>query len=216
MIRILPEESLIRTSEADHADWNFRPLLGWIQRARFRLIVQYLSGHHFQRLLEIGYGSGVFMPELVHYCDELYGIDPHPKNEEVAPILRKNGVDASLFCSGAESMPFSDDFFDCIVAVSAMEYVEDIRAASIEICRILQPRGLFVLVTPGHNPLVDIGLKMLTREDAGAHYADRRHRLISSLAKYFTVQERHSKYFLGLPPLQLYTSLTLQAKPNAG
>ena len=215
MIRLLPEKSLIRTGENDHADWNFRPLLGWIQRVRFRLITRYLSGHHFQRLLEIGYGSGVFMPELAHYCDELYGIDPHPKNENVAPILQKHDVNASLYCGGAEFMPFSDDFFDCIVAVSSIEYVEDIRAASIEIRRILQPGGVFLLVTPSHSPFADVGLKILTREDAGTQYADRRHRLISNLAEYFSVQEQHSKYFLGVPLFQLYTSLKLRVKPHA-
>jgi len=213
MIRLLPKESLIRTSETDHADWNFRPFLGWIQRVRFQLIIQHLSGNHFQRLLEIGYGSGVFMPELVHYCDELYGIDPHPKNEDVAPILRKHEINASLFCGSAENMPFSANFFDCIVAVSTMEYVEDIRAASIEIHRILQPGGLFFLVTPSHNPFADFGLKILTREDAGTQYADRRHRLIPGLKEYFTVQERHSKYFLGVPLFQLYTSLKLRVRP---
>ena len=213
MIRLLPRQSLMKTGEVDHADWNFRPFLGQIQNIRFRLIVQHLSGSHFQRLLEIGYGSGVFMPELVRHCDDLYGIDPHPFNESVASVLRNHNVKTSLFCGGAESMPFPDNFFDCIVAVSAMEYVKDIRTASIEIRRILQPGGLFLLVTPSHSPVVDFGLKILTRQDARTEYADRRQVLIPSLAKFFDVQERQSKNFLGVPLFQLYTSLKLRAKP---
>ena len=80
-LKLLPPEVLIKTSEVDHADWNYRPLLSWIQRLRFRHIVSMLAGERFQRLLEVGYGSGIFMPELKQYCDELYGIDLHKKQQ---------------------------------------------------------------------------------------------------------------------------------------
>ena len=63
-LKLLPREALIQTGEVDHADWNYRPLLGMIQRLRFRLILRILAGRKYHRLLEIGYGSGVFMPEL--------------------------------------------------------------------------------------------------------------------------------------------------------
>jgi len=39
------------------------------------------------RILEIGYGSGVFMPELSARCDELYGVDVHSRHEEVAATI---------------------------------------------------------------------------------------------------------------------------------
>ena len=158
-IRLLPKKYLVKTSEVDHADWNFRPVLGYIQRIRFRLIARMLGGTQVQRLLEIGYGSGVFMPELSRYCDHLYGIDPHPMSDRVSGLLTEYGVNATLLCHRAESLPFDDEFFDCIVAVSAMEYVTDVGEACSEIARVLTQNGVFLMVTPGHSPVGRCGVE---------------------------------------------------------
>ena len=75
-MRPLPRDQLIKTGEPDEAYWNYRPILGFIQGLSFHVVVSVLSKHRFQRLLELGYGSRIFMPELSKYCDDLYGIDP--------------------------------------------------------------------------------------------------------------------------------------------
>jgi hypothetical protein len=59
-IRLLPEQELLSTRTVDHAQWNYRPILGRIQRLRFDLFRSMLQGSRASRLLEIGYGSGVF------------------------------------------------------------------------------------------------------------------------------------------------------------
>src|SRR5258707_11683579 len=94
-LRLLPEEILVKTGPVDHADWNYRPLLGSIQRSRFRLVLRLLDGERFARLLEIGYGSGVFLPELARRCDDLHGIDIHDEPERVAASLQKLDVKAT-------------------------------------------------------------------------------------------------------------------------
>src|SRR4051794_37118264 len=69
-IRLLPYRSLLKTGPVDHADWNYRPLLGWIMGRRFALFRKLLPAGKAGALLEIGYGSGVFMPELARHCNE--------------------------------------------------------------------------------------------------------------------------------------------------
>src|SRR5256885_8746113 len=86
-LHLLPAEVLVKTGPVDHADWNYRPLLGAIQRSRFRLLLDLLDAERFGRLLEIGYGSGVFLPELARHSRELYGIDIHEKSDHVAESL---------------------------------------------------------------------------------------------------------------------------------
>src|SRR3978361_950468 len=103
-LKLLPRNALVKTGDVDHAEWNFRPILGQIQRIRFRLIRKLLKGRHWGRLLEVGYGSGVFMPGLARYCDELFGIDPHPHPEAVADVLSKHGVKAQLVSGSAVKM----------------------------------------------------------------------------------------------------------------
>ena len=173
-LTLLPREALIKTNPVDEADWNFRPLLGWIQRKRFQLTVELLGAEHYHRLLEIGYGSGVFLTEIVRHCDELYGIDPHPMNQAVMDVLARRGVMAQLFSGDAATLPFDDHMFDCIVSVSAMEVVTDLEAACGEIRRVLTPEGVVVVVTPGTSALVDLGLKILTGKSAKDDFGNRR------------------------------------------
>src|SRR4051794_31924358 len=149
MTLLLPRSALIRTGPVDCADWNYRPLLGWLQRKRFGLITHLLPRDRVGRLLEMGYGSGVFMPELAQRCEELHGIDIHPHAGEVELRLAEHGVAAKLARGSAENLPYDDATFDVVVAVSSLEFVTDINAATSEIHRVLRTTGCLVLVTPG-------------------------------------------------------------------
>jgi SAM-dependent methyltransferase len=191
-VRLLPREALIKSGSVDHADWNYRPLLGWIQQIRFRLVVSLLPPLRVPRMLEVGYGSGIFMPELATHCRELYGVDPHSLHADVTRMLRSYDVDARLFSCGAEDMPFRYGFFDCIVAVSSLEFVNDIDAAGRELARVLRPAGVLVMVTPGNSSLLDFGLKVLTGESADKDYGSRRAGLLPGLSRYFTIERRRS------------------------
>jgi SAM-dependent methyltransferase len=210
-LRLLPPEALLKTGEVDHADWNYRPLLGSISRTRFRLVVSLLDEQRSGRLLEVGYGSGVFMPELARFSDELYGIDIHEMTQPVTESLAKVNVHARLFSGSAMAMPFDENFFDAIVAVSALEFVSDINATCLEIKRVLKPGGSFVVVTPGHSPLVDFGLRILTGKSAKQDFDDRRQRLIPTLLNHFRVERQLVSPALGNSLVKLYTALKLRA-----
>lgn len=209
-MELLPRTELIKTSKVDRAEWNFHPVLGLLQRTRFRLVLAMLAKTRYPRALEVGYGSGVFMPELKRYCDEIYGLDPHDKDQEVAAVLLRHGVTARLYSGSVTRMPFPDAFLDCIVAVSALEYVEDIDAACKEMRRVLRPGGVVVLVTPGESRLLDAALKLFTGEDAWENYGNRRRRLVPTLLRYFQrEQEKHGPLGLGAC-LPIYTALRLR------
>jgi SAM-dependent methyltransferase len=211
-LRVLPKAALIKTGPFDHADWNFRPLLGWIIRRRFKLILSLLPQKRVQRILEVGYGSGMFMPELVERCDELYGIDIHPMNQEVTDRLREFHVEAHLTSASAESIPFENDCFDYVVAMSSLEFVEDQELASQELQRVIKPDGRLIFVTPGHSPIVDFGLRVLTGKRADEAYGERRQSLISTLSKYFYVQGRVRFPSLLNSIICLYIALNLSSR----
>jgi SAM-dependent methyltransferase len=205
-MNLLPRDLLIRTGPVDHADWNYKPVLGPISRRRFHL-VRSLLRKRVPRLLEIGYGSGVFLPELARYADELYGADVHDLHQEVEQRLAKVDLTVRLCAFDGKSLPFPDGFFSCIVAISVMEFIDDLNAACAEIKRLLTPDGFLVVITPGASPLLDAGLRLLTGESAKRDFADRRERLIPTLKRNFAVaDERH----FGVPLLRLYTGLRLR------
>lgn len=137
-IHLLPEQELLTTSTVDHAQWNYRPILGRIQRLRFNLMLSMLQGPRASRLLEIGYGSGVFLPELAKHADHLYGIDPHNYADDVSKVLARHGVLANLVSGSATNMPYEDNFFQTVVAVSALEFIDDLPAVCREVKRILR------------------------------------------------------------------------------
>ncbi len=207
-LKLLPKSALVRTSEVDHPDWNYRPLLGAVQRLRFRIILKLLAGAGFGRLLEIGYGSGVFMPSLAAHCDELYGIDPHPHLSEVDEGLAGQGVRAKLTRGSVESLPYDSYFFDCAVTVSALEYVPDIETACQEIRRVLKPNGVLAVVTPGATPLWDLALRVTTGESP-SQYADRRQQLQPALRRHFNLVREIRIPRIGPPATRLYTGLLL-------
>ncbi|MBB6091661.1 ubiquinone/menaquinone biosynthesis C-methylase UbiE [Povalibacter uvarum] len=207
-MKLLPESALVRTGPVDHADWNYRPFIGTVQRIRFRLIRRLLAGRQFNRLLEIGYGSGVFMPELAQRASELYGIDPHPMPREVEAALAKHGIKATLATAGAESLPFEDGFFDCAVSVSAIEYVDDIDKACRELIRVMKPGGVIAIATPGVSPIWDLALKLSTGESP-KQYSDRRQRLLPALKRHFKVEDEVFVPPIGGKLVRLYTGVSL-------
>lgn len=209
-IELLPKSALMLTSPIDHPYWNYRPLLGAVQRMRFRIILDLLAGEHFGRLLEIGYGSGLFLPELVKHCDELHGVDPHSKRVEVEANLARHGLRPALATASAESLPYETGFFQCIVAVSTFEYILDIEAACREIRRVLCDGGTLAISTPGTSPLWNLPLNVLTREGPD-QYGDRRQRLQPALQSHFRLVRE-----IRIPPfggdfLRLYTGLRMNA-----
>lgn len=191
-MQLLPREALIQTGPVDHADWNYRPVLGWIQRLRFGLVSRLLPKEKVGKLLEIGYGSGVFLPELARRCEELHGIDIHPRAGEVEARLREYGVAARLVSGSAEGLPYETGTFDVVVAVSCLEFVPDAAKAAVEIRRALKPGGCLVFVTPGKSPVVDWGLKILTGESAKQDYANRRERLMPVMLEQFTIDRQEA------------------------
>jgi ubiquinone/menaquinone biosynthesis C-methylase UbiE len=191
-LHLLPEEALVKTGPVDHADWNFRPLLGAIQRSRFRLLLGLLGDQRFDRILEVGYGSGVFLPELARRCRSLYGVDIHGEPARVAAALAKLDVQAALAVASAEAMPFEDGFFDAAVAVSSFEFIADFDRACLEIGRVLGPRGVFFVVTPNDSPILDIGLKLLTGASARRDYGGRRKLVMPALTRHFRVDQLRS------------------------
>lgn len=207
-LELLPESALIRTGPVDHADWNYRPLIGTVQRLRFRLIRSLLAGERFGRLLEIGYGSGVFMPELAKRASELFGIDPHTMPREVETVLRNHGIAATLVTGSAERLPYPDAFLDAAVSVSAMEYVENIEAACHELRRVLRPGGILVIATPGTSPIWDLALRLSTGENP-QQYADRRQRLLPTLKRHFKVTNETAVPAFGGRWFRLYSGMRL-------
>jgi SAM-dependent methyltransferase len=208
-LRLLPADALIQTSDVDHADWNFRPVVGNVIRLRYQMLQHVLADRPLGRVLEIGYGSGVFLPHLAKQADEVHGIDPHYHTEGVSAVLGRFGVRAELVSGSATDLPYADHFFDCVVAVSALEFIDDLPKACREFRRVLRPGGMLVAVTPGESKVLDMGLKLLTGVSPRDDFGDRRKKIIPTLLEHFQVRRRIDRPRLLHRVVRLYTAFEL-------
>lgn len=213
-LQLLPRADLRTTGPVDEADWNYRPLLGFVSRRRFAFVLDLLGPAPVDDLLEIGYGSGVFALELARRSKRLWGIDIHPFAAEVTQTLERHGVSARLSTGFIEATSYPDHAFDCAVAVSTLEFVADLNAACRELCRILKPRGSLIVVTPQSSPVLDALLFAATHERAAENYEGRRERLLSTLERYFVVERAVT--FPRWGPLAIYRAFSLRARVGKG
>jgi ubiquinone/menaquinone biosynthesis C-methylase UbiE len=211
-MKLLPQDQLLHTSRVDHAEWNYRPLLSFIIRRRYTLALSLLPAESVRRMLEVGYGSGIFMPELALRCEELYGIDIHSEAATVQERLMQSGVRATLTRQDAATMDFPDGFFDRVVSVSALEFIERIDEAASAIARVLRPRGRLVAVMPSKSGFLDFALHVSTGEDAQRDYGDRRERVLPALLRHFCIERKRT--FAPVYNAYEFAPLPLWSKPS--
>jgi ubiquinone/menaquinone biosynthesis C-methylase UbiE len=138
------------------------------------------------RLLDIGYGGGVFLPELSGICDELYGVDIHNNMDKVGQMLIKENVRAKLSYGDAMNLPFENGYFDRVVCISVLEFVKDLDKAFSEMARVLKDGGDAVIGFPVVSFLTDIAFLMIGINSRKAHPVDQDD-ILSSARKYFDV-----------------------------
>ncbi len=102
-------------------------------------------------LLDVGCGPRGSLEWADHAKDRV-GLDP------LADRYRMLGArtHAMQYVKGtAESIPFSDDHFDVVSSFNSLDHVDDLDTAVRELCRVLKPGGLFLLLTDvNHKPTI--------------------------------------------------------------
>ena len=214
-MELLPREHLVKTNELDQADWNYKPVLGFIQRRRFQLVVKLLGADRYAHALDVGYGSGVFLPELARHADAVSGVDPHDRDGETRVALEKVGIDATLYSAPAEHLPMADGSYDLLVVVSALEFVTDIEQVCKEMIRVLTPTGTLCVVTPGQSVLIDFGLRVLTGEKAEDSFSVGRAKVVPTLNRYFSQVEVAEFPPFAPRSLRLYTALKMKPRRDS-
>ncbi|MEK9178439.1 MAG: class I SAM-dependent methyltransferase [Patescibacteria group bacterium] len=140
-------------------DQYYRPIQGYFMRKRLELALSVLDDRKFDRVLDVGYGGGTFIPNLVRLAKKVYGIDTLPKKQLqiVEKILKKEGIAAELIVGSIFKTPYKSNFFDAIFCISVLEHFrgEEINRAIREMYRILKPQGFLVIGSPVKNPMTD-------------------------------------------------------------
>lgn len=132
------------------------PLIRHFFLWRLTMALDFLNGRHFDSLLEIGFGSGVLLPELSKRSDRLFGIDIHDSIAKVKEMSRCENINAMLTRGDILQLPYKDESFDCVISVATLEHIKDLTLAIFEIKRILKKNGVAVLGFPVANKASDL------------------------------------------------------------
>lgn len=157
-ITIPRRENIHRTYVADPINWYYVWGTKTFFLHRLKMALAMLETRKYERLLDIGFGCGIFLPELSKRCDELHGIDVHDNIHLVQDMMQKEGLASTLSKASVTEIPYPDRYFDGIVCMSVLEHIHDIKTAIHEIRRVTQDDGTIVLGFPVDNVLSYVAL----------------------------------------------------------
>jgi ubiquinone/menaquinone biosynthesis C-methylase UbiE len=186
---LIPEKSLLnRTNDVDYYDWNYKFPIKYIQLYRFKTIVRLLGKKVYPNLLEIGTGSGIFLPELSQHCEKLYATDIHPHFENIENLLKHYKVkEYDLKSQSIQKTDYPDNHFDAIVAVSVLEFVDDLQAAINEIKRILKEGGVFITICPMNSKFLDSIVSLYSKKKPKEEFGESRIYVSKALEQNFKI-----------------------------
>lgn len=111
-----------------------------------RGILELVGGAAGLRVLDAGCGDGGLACELAANGAEVTGVDAEPAMLLAARERASSaGIDVAFVESRLERLPFADDSFEVVVAVTVLCFVPDASAAVRELARVLRPGGRLVI-----------------------------------------------------------------------
>lgn len=99
------------------------------------------------KILDIGCGPGIYTRDLLQRGWEVWAMDISPRMLEMAKQSISDIPEAnrSHFISGqVESLSFDDSFFDAVICIGVIPYVNSLEKTISEILRVLKPGGCVI------------------------------------------------------------------------
>ena len=167
---VLPsKDHVYETSAFDPVAYYYKPIIGAVYRQRLRAAIQLLGKRKYDKLLEIGFGSGVFLPELSRHCSELYGVSIHSKIALVKKTLQEEHIAAQLLVGDVRALEFPDGTFDALVCLSVLEHIRELDLAISEIARVTSDSGIVVLGFPVRNVITNAFYRIVGHDPMELH-----------------------------------------------
>ena len=124
-------------------DQQIRQKAPWLHKpgeGLFSNLIDYpsLAG---KRVLEIGFGNGKMVNELVKVGAEVHGVDLSETHKKLCEHRFKDAKNVDLRLASATSLPFEDEYFDFGISWGVIMHTEDDMACFRELYRTLKPGG---------------------------------------------------------------------------
>ncbi len=153
-LKLLPYEQYSGVNRQDPIRFYYWPILGGMYRRRVEMCLDELSGG--EKVLEIGFGTGLSFQNLAEMYSEIWGLDLTADVQAVSEGFKTRGITPFLHNGDILHMPFPDQSFDSVLMISILEHLKPVQQASAfqEVARVLKPGGQAVYGVPIERPLM--------------------------------------------------------------
>lgn len=135
--------SVVTVGPAAYAAWRATPLGALTERLERALLLRTAGSLVGVRMLDVGSGDGTFGIQAAKRGAIVSAVDPDPAMLAAAAVAaRDTGLELRLVNGRAEQLPFRDNAFQLVFAVTVLCFVRDARRAIEEIARVLEPGGV--------------------------------------------------------------------------
>jgi ubiquinone/menaquinone biosynthesis C-methylase UbiE len=166
-----PVNEYVGVGRDDPIRFYAHPVFGKFYRRRVELCLAALSGG--EKVLEVGFGSGVAFRNLHAMYKEIHGIDTAVDIEGVTEFFGGKGISVDLRKGDVLNLPHGDNCFDSVLLISILEHLrpdDQIRAFQ-EVSRILKPGGQVVYGVPVDRQLMRWAFRLLGYDIRKHHFS---------------------------------------------
>lgn len=118
-------------------------------REKERILDLLERGPKYDCVLDLGCGPGTMTEDLLAISNKVWGIDISKEMVKIANarFAENRFKDRVQFKVGnAENLKFPNEYFDAVICIGVLRYVESLQQALEEIYRVLKPGGVTVMV----------------------------------------------------------------------
>lgn len=115
-----------------------------LQREVGELLLTLLPPESFDMAMDLGCGTGYFLPALAKRSKMVLGVD---LSSGMLGQAAKRQSGAQLFCGDAEQLPITTNSLDLVYSTLALQWCASLPLALSEVFRVLRPGGCFAFAT---------------------------------------------------------------------
>ena len=133
----------------------------------YKTFINILNLKSGDSVLDVACGPGLFLKIAMEKGCKCSGIDA---SSQAIKMAHNYVPEADLFKSNAEFLPFSDNTFDVVVCLGALERFIDLKAALKEQLRVAKKNALFCFLVRNSNSLFwRITAELMNRQNHEGH-----------------------------------------------
>ncbi|TDG15412.1 class I SAM-dependent methyltransferase [Seongchinamella unica] len=132
------------------------PTRRWLHRSRRDWVVSMIRrwGENSKNALEVGPGSGVYLPELADVAQQVVAADIEEAYLAQARSMAESETRLSVVCDDITATRLPADNFQLVLCTEVIEHIADSRAAIAGLAGLVSEEGVLILTTPQkYSPL---------------------------------------------------------------